>query len=65
MRPLRIFVAAVTVAAFVLGIIGSVLSASALGWNVVQFRMQGARAKLTPVAGVVTSGRSGPCRRHE
>jgi hypothetical protein len=46
----------VTVAAFVLGIIGTVLAAGSLGWQVWSFRLQGARPKLTPVVGIVTPG---------
>lgn len=47
--------AALSVAALVLGIIGTVLGASSLTWNVVSFLQQGARPKLTPVVGVLTS----------
>jgi hypothetical protein len=46
--------AALGVAALVLGIIGTVLGASSLTWNVVSFLQQGARPKLTPVVGVLT-----------
>jgi hypothetical protein len=46
--------AALSVAALVLGIIGTVLGASSLTWNVVSFLQQGARPKLTPVVGVLT-----------
>jgi hypothetical protein len=41
----------VTVAAFVLGIIGAVLATGSLGWNIASFVLQGARPKLTPVVG--------------
>jgi hypothetical protein len=44
----------VTVAALVLGIIGTALAAWALTWNIVSFLLQGARPKLTPVVGVLT-----------
>lgn len=47
-----------TVAALVLGIIGTVLAASSLGWNVAQYLLTGARPKLKPVIGV-TGGRDG------
>jgi hypothetical protein len=46
----------VTVAAFVLGIIGTVLAAASLAWQVASFVYQGARPKLTPVVGIVTPG---------
>jgi hypothetical protein len=46
--------AALSVAALVLGIIGTVLGASSLTWNVVSFLQQGARPRLTPVVGVLT-----------
>ncbi len=35
------------VAALVLGIVGTVLAAGSLGWQVCSFRLQGARPKLT------------------
>jgi hypothetical protein len=54
-RSQRDIVAAVTVAALVLGVIGTVLSASSLSWNMAQFQLQGARPKLTAVAGVITA----------
>jgi hypothetical protein len=44
----------VSVAALVLGIVGTVLAAWALMWNTVSFLLQGARPKLTPVVGVLT-----------
>jgi hypothetical protein len=46
----------VTVAAFVLGIIGTVLAAASLACQVASFVYQGARPKLTPVVGIVTPG---------
>jgi hypothetical protein len=46
--------AAVSAAALILGIIGTVLGASSLTWNIVSFLQQGARPKLTPVVGVLT-----------
>lgn len=45
-----------TVAAFVLGLLGFGLAASSLTWQVYTFLMQGARPKLTPVIGMLTSG---------
>ncbi|WP_343577710.1 hypothetical protein [Mycobacterium sp.] len=45
-----------TVAAFVLGLIGTVLAAGSLGWQVWSFRLQGARPKLTPIVGFLTAG---------
>ena len=45
-----------TVAAFVLGIVGTVLAAASLGWQVLSFMLQGARPQLTPVIGVSTAG---------
>lgn len=47
---------AVTVAALVLGILGSVLAALSLGWQVWSFRQQGARPTITPVVGIATPG---------
>jgi hypothetical protein len=44
----------VSVAALVLGIVGTVLAAWALTWNIVSFLLQGARPRLTPVVGVLT-----------
>lgn len=54
-----------TVAAFVLGIIGTVLAAASLTWQIVAFLLQGARPKLTPVVGVLSAGGlvSGPAAR--
>jgi hypothetical protein len=43
----------VTLAAVVLGIVGTVLAAWALTWNIVSFLLQGARPRLTPVVGVL------------
>jgi hypothetical protein len=57
MEPAEVAVAAppaVSVAALVLGIVGTVLGASSLTWNIVAFLQQGARPKLTPVVGVLT-----------
>ncbi|MEV3905532.1 hypothetical protein AB0K11_24710 [Mycobacterium sp. NPDC050551] len=45
-----------TVAAFVLGLIGTVLAAVSLGWQMWSFRQQGPRPKLTPVVGMMTPG---------
>lgn len=45
-----------TVAALILGIIGTVLAAGSLGWQVWSFVLQGARPKLTPVVGFLTPG---------
>lgn len=45
-----------TVAAFVLGIVGTVLAAASLGWQVLSFMLQGARPQLTPVIGMSTAG---------
>ena len=42
-----------TLAAVVLGIVGTVLAAWALTWNIVSFLLQGARPRLTPVVGVL------------
>jgi hypothetical protein len=55
----------VTVAAFVLGIIGTVLAAPSLTWQIVAFSLPGARPKLTPVVGVLSAGGlvSGPAAR--
>jgi hypothetical protein len=47
---------AVTVAAFVLGVIGTVFAAASLTWQVVSFLLQSARPKLTPVVGLLTPG---------
>jgi hypothetical protein len=44
----------VNVAALALGIIGTVLAASSLTWNIASFLLQGARPRLTPVVGVLT-----------
>jgi hypothetical protein len=43
----------VTVAAFVLSIVGTVLAAGSLGWQVLSFLLQGARPKLTPIVGML------------
>lgn len=39
------------VAGLVLGIIGTVLAAASVGWNVAQYLLSGARPKLTPIIG--------------
>jgi hypothetical protein len=44
----------VTIAAFVLGIVGTVLATASLGWQVWSFVLQGARPKLTPLVGFLT-----------
>jgi hypothetical protein len=44
----------VSVAALVLGIIGTALAAWALTWNIVSLLLHGARPRLTPVVGVLT-----------
>jgi hypothetical protein len=41
-----------TVAALVLGIVGTVLAAGSLCWNIIAFVLQGERPKLTAVVGV-------------
>jgi hypothetical protein len=46
----------VTVAAFVLGVIGAITGAASLGWNIVSFLLQGARPQLTPIVGILTAG---------
>jgi len=51
-------VSAVTVAALVLRIIGTVVSVAKVGWDVTQFWLQGARAELAPVVGLSLGGRS-------
>lgn len=48
--------ATVAVAAFVLGIVGTVLAALSLGWQVLSIALLGARPKLTPIVGVLTAG---------
>jgi hypothetical protein len=45
-----------TIAAFVLGVIGALLAAASLTWNVVAFLFQGARPKLTPLIGMRYAG---------
>lgn len=47
-----------TTAALILGITGTTLSVLSLGWNVVQYRLNGARPELKPVVGL-TGGRDG------
>jgi hypothetical protein len=57
MEPAEVSVAAppaISAAALILGIIGTVLGASSLTWNIVSFLQQGARPRLTPVVGVLT-----------
>jgi hypothetical protein len=46
----------VTVAAFVLAVIGTITAAVSLTWNIVTFLLQGARPKLTPIIGMRTAG---------
>lgn len=43
-----------TVAAFVLGVLGFGLSVASGSWQVYSFLMQGARPKLTPIIGMLT-----------
>ena len=45
-----------TVAAFILGIAGTVLAALSLGWQVLSFRLQGPRPKVSPVVGLYYGG---------
>jgi hypothetical protein len=57
MEPAEVSVAApaaIGAAALILGIVGTVLGASSLTWNIVSFLQQGARPRLTPVVGVLT-----------
>ncbi|BBZ22913.1 hypothetical protein MHIB_13310 [Mycolicibacter hiberniae] len=49
-----------TVAALVLGIIGTVLAAASLGWNVAQYLLSGARPKLRPIVGTDYGGSTVP-----
>jgi hypothetical protein len=44
----------VSVAAFVLGIIGTLLAAASLTWNIVSYLATGVRPRLTPVVGVLS-----------
>lgn len=46
-----------TVAAFVLGIIGAVTGALSIGWSVAQFVLTGARPNLTPVVCILSGGK--------
>jgi hypothetical protein len=46
----------VTVAAFVLGVVGFGVAISSLTWQVCTFLMQGARPKLTPIVGFRSGG---------
>jgi hypothetical protein len=46
----------VTIAAFVLGVLGFGVGVSSLTWQVYTFLMQGARPKLTPIVGMLTPG---------
>lgn len=46
-----------TVAAFVLGVLGFGVAIASLTWQVITFRLQGARPKLTPVVGLLYPGR--------
>ncbi|WP_204801985.1 hypothetical protein [Mycobacterium riyadhense] len=43
-----------TVAAFVLGVVATVLAAASLTWQLAAFRLRGAQPKLTPVVGLLT-----------
>ncbi|MGA9675404.1 MAG: hypothetical protein WBR28_09180 [Mycobacterium sp.] len=45
-----------TVAAFVLAVIGAITAAVSLTWNIVAFLLQGARPKLTPIIGMRNAG---------
>ncbi|MFN3003021.1 hypothetical protein [Mycolicibacterium wolinskyi] len=49
-----------TVAALVLGIVGTVLAALSLGWNVAQYLLSGARPRLVPVIGAHYGGGAFP-----
>ncbi len=46
----------VSVAALVLGIVGIVLAACSLTWNVASFLISGPRPKITPIVGVLADG---------
>jgi hypothetical protein len=46
----------VSVAALVLAIIGTVLAACSLTWNVASFLLAGPRPKLTPIIGMLAHG---------
>jgi hypothetical protein len=46
----------VSVAALVLGIVGTVLAVCSLTWNVALFFLSGSRAKITPIVGVLAEG---------
>lgn len=45
-----------TVAAFVLAVIGTIVAAVSLTWNIVAFLLQGARPKLTLIIGIRSAG---------
>jgi hypothetical protein len=49
-----------TVAALVLGIIGTVLAAGSAVWNIAQYLLSGARPKLTPIIGTDYGGSTVP-----
>ena len=44
-----------TIAAFILGVLGFGIGVASLTWQVYSFLLQGARPKLTPVFGIVTA----------
>lgn len=48
------------VAGLVLGIVGSVLAAVSLGWNIAQYLLTGARPKLRPIVGTDYGGSTVP-----
>lgn len=45
-----------TIAAFVLGVLGFGVGVASLSWNIIAFLYQGARPKLTPLVGVLPPG---------
>ena len=45
-----------TIAAFVLAVIGTVVGAVSLTWTIAAFLLQGARPKLTPIIGIRSAG---------
>jgi hypothetical protein len=46
----------VTLAAFILAIIGTVTGAASLTWNIISFSLQGPRPELTPIVGIRSAG---------
>ncbi|BBZ74387.1 hypothetical protein [Mycobacterium paraseoulense] len=46
-----------TVAAFILGIIGTLTGCLSFGWGIAQFVLTGARPKLTPVVCILSGGK--------